>query len=137
MPAGQPKKIESPEQLLEYFEQYKEWANANPYKWHDFVGKDAQEVWKQRQRPTTWIGFEAWLSVNGIISQLTHYEQNANDAYTEYLPTIRAIKRRISQDIVEGALAGVYNQNIAARIEGLTDKREVDLNAKVDFKEAE
>lgn len=137
MPVGRPRSISSPEELLQHFEAYRTWAKETPYLWHDYVGKEADEVWKKRERPVTWIGFEAWLYREGIITQLTQYEQNLNEAYTEFLPTIRAIKRQISSDIVEGALAGVYNQNIAARIEGLTDKRDIDLSAKVDFRDAE
>jgi hypothetical protein len=120
--AGRPlgtKAIETPEKLLELF---------NPYKWHDYVGKDAEEVWKKRERPITWIGFEGWLTEQGILTGLQHYEQNTNDAYTDYLPVIRVIKRQCSADVITGALAGVYNQNIAARLEGLKEQSDVNLN---------
>lgn len=128
------KAIQTPEELYTLFEQYKTWAKDNPYEWHDFVGKDAEEVWKKRERPITWKSFEAWLYREGVVTHLGHYEQNTNDSYKEYLPTIRAIKAQISSDIVDGALAGVYNQNIAARIEGLSDKKEVDKKVtKVNF----
>ena len=120
------KAIETPNELLELFEDFKVWTKANPYKWHDYVGKDAEEVWKERQRPLTWIGFEGWLCQEGILTGLQHYEQNTNGAYEAYLPIVRVIKRQCSSDTISGALAGVYNQNIAARLEGLTDKKELD-----------
>lgn len=120
------KAIETPQELLELFKEYKEWAKSNPYRWHDYVGKDAEEVWKQRERPVTWAGFEAWLFDQNIIYHLGHYEQNSNGAYEAYLPIIRVIKAQCRADVIDGALAGVYNQNIAARIEGLTDKKELD-----------
>jgi|SRR6185369_9695179 len=123
---GRNKAIESPDALSELFEKYRTWVTDNPLKVHDFVGKDALEVHKNRQRPLSWIGFEAWLYRQGILSQLTHYEQNTGDAYTDYLPIIRAIKTQCSADIIDGALAGIYQQNIAARLEGLTDKKELD-----------
>lgn len=120
------KLIGSPEILAELFEKYRTWAKDTPYEFHDFVGKDAEEVWKKRQRPLTWKGFEAWLYREGVVSQLTHYEQNTDDSYTAYLPIIRALKNQCSADIIDGALAGIYQQNIAARLEGLTDKKELD-----------
>lgn len=123
---GRTKLIETPEILAELFEQYKEWVKANPYLVHDFVGKDAVEVEKKKQRPLSWIGFEAWLYRERVISHLGHYEQNKDGAYEAYLPIIRALKLQCSADIRDGALSGVYNQNIAARIEGLTDKKELD-----------
>lgn len=118
------KAISTPEELETLFSEYKTWVSDNPYKVHDYVGKDAVEVRREKQRPLTWKGFEAWLYRRGILQHLGHYEQNTGDAYTDYLPIIRALKAEVSADIVDGALAGVYNQNIAARIEGLTDKSE-------------
>lgn len=135
---GAPRAIETPEKLLEHFEAYKQWVKQNPYKWHDFVGKDAEEVWKKRERPMTWVGFESYLYKAGIAYHLGNYEQNANGSYTDFLPIIARIKKECSEDIISGALAGVYNQNIAARIEGLTDKKEVDKKVtKLNFKDAE
>jgi len=132
------KAIESPERLAELFEQYRSWVEKHPYRVHDFVGKDATEVHKDRQRPLTWVGFEAWLYRHGIVTQLTHYEQNTGDSYSEYLPIVRALKKQCSSDIIDGALAGVYNQNIAARLEGLADKKEIEKSVtKLDFKNAE
>lgn len=122
---GKPKDIESPERLLEYFEQYKAWAKSNPYKVHDFVGKDAIEVHKEKERPITFIGFEGWLSMNKITSQLKHYELNTNGSYTDYLPIIAHIKAQTSADIVDGAMAGIYNANLAARLQGLVDKSDI------------
>ena len=131
------KAIESPEALKELFNDYKKWSAENPYKWHDFVGKDAEEVWKERQRPLTWIGFEGWLAMEEVVVHLGHYEQNTGGSYTDYLPIVRAIKRECSMDTISGALAGVYNQNIAARLEGLTDKKEVEKKTtKVKFTDA-
>lgn len=120
------KAISTPEELANLFEQYRKWVRDNPYLVHDFVGKNADEVERKKQRPLTWVGFEAWLYREGVVSQLTHYEQNDRDSYTEYLPIIRALKNQCSSDIIDGALAGVFNQNIAARLEGLTDKKELD-----------
>ena len=68
----------------------------------------------------------------GIITQLTHYEQNTSGTYSDYLPIIRAIKKQCSADIIEGALSGVYNQNIAARLEGLTEKTDNKTDGKVE-----
>lgn len=117
-----PKLIESPEQLYQYFTDFKEWIFKNPYLVHDFVGKDAIEVHRKKTRPLTWSGFEAYLAKNDIVSHLGHYEQNDREAYTEYLPTITRIKQECRGEIIDGALSGIYNANIAARVEGLQEK---------------
>jgi hypothetical protein len=123
------KAIETPDQLLEYFLQYKKWVEETPYLIHDFVGKDAVEVHKKKTRPLTWTGFEGFLAKNGIVTQLTHYEQNNREAYTEYLPIITRIKVECRGELIDGALSGLYNANLAARIEGLKDASEVTVNA--------
>jgi hypothetical protein len=120
------KAIETPEELYDLFEAYRLWVIDNPYLVHDFVGKDADEVERKKQRPLTWVGFEAWLWREGVLQHLGHYEQNTDGAYEAYLPIIRAIKRQCSSDVIDGALSGIYNQNIAARVEGLTEKKELD-----------
>ncbi len=131
------KVIETPKALLELFDEYQEWVKANPYLVHDFKGKDADEVRIEKQRPITWSGFEAWLAKEGVLTQLTHYEQNDRNSYAEYLPIVARIKAICRGDVLDGALSGVYNQNIAARIEGLADKKEVDKTVrKVKFTDA-
>ena len=122
---GRPKAIESPEQLWTYFKAYTEQAKKSPYLVHDFVGKDANEVHKEKERPLSWIGFECYLYELGIISDLSNYEENTNGSYTEYLPIIRVCKKIIQKDQLEGATAGVYSQNIVARLLGLTDKKDL------------
>jgi hypothetical protein len=129
--AGRPKAIESPEALERLFEDYKQWIKDNPYMVHDFVGKDAEEVERRKQRPLSWVGFEGFLARNKILVHLGNYEQNTDGAYTEYLPIIRALKKECSSDIIEGAMAGVYNANLAARLEGLADKKELEAQVNI------
>jgi hypothetical protein len=122
---GTVKNIESPEKLLQLFDEYKAWVKENPFLVHDFVGKDAVEVYKQKQRPITWQGFEGYLSERRIISQLKDYERNTNGSYENYLPIISHIKAQTSANIIDGAMSGVYNANLAARLQGLVDRSDV------------
>lgn len=128
---GRPKAFENPEQLWTLFELYKKWVKKNPFLVHDFVGKDATEVRKQRERPITWVGFESWLCQNDYAEHLGHYEQNTgkNGNYDEFMPTIARIKKQCRASVVDGALANVFNPNIAARVEGLKEVSEIDINA--------
>jgi hypothetical protein len=131
MPAGRPKAIETPERLQELFEEYKQWVKDNPYMVHDYVGKDAIEVERRKQRPLSWVGFEGFLARAGILEHLGNYEQNTGGGYVEFLPIIRVLKKQCSSDIIEGAMAGVYNANLAARLEGLADKKELEAQVNI------
>jgi len=121
---GKPKYIETPEKLLEHFMNYVKWAKDNPRKKEDYVGKDAIRVYRELERPLTWVGFECWLFDNGIIAELKDYEQNKDERYTNYAPIISRIKQAIETDQFEGATVGQYNHNIIARKLGLIEKSE-------------
>lgn len=121
---GHTKYIETPEKLWDLFVEFMKWVEENPYKVQDFVGKDGDMVYREKQRPLTWSGFEKYLYLNGVISDLRSYEQNENQSYTDYLPIITRIKAICHGEMIEGASSGVYNANIAARVAGLVDKAE-------------
>lgn len=123
--AGRPKNIESPEELWSLFRKYKTWAKENPYQKQDYVGKDADRVTRELERPLTFVGFEVYLYERMIINDLGDYEKNKEGRYEEFAPIIRAIKKYIEQDQFEGAAVGIYQQNIIARKLGLTDKSEL------------
>jgi len=125
--AGRPKNIESPEILWQHFLKYKESVVRNPILVHDFVGKDAEEVRRERQRPLTMEGFENWLEDKEIINNLDNYLANSNNAYTEFSSICSRIRRNIRQDQIEGGMAGIYNPSITQRLNNLAEKTETKI----------
>lgn len=127
---GKPRAIETPEKLWELFEEYKVWSKENPYKVHTHTNMRGVKQYQDKERVLTYIGFEGWLCMNEIVYDLTHYETaispNTKDhKAVDYRTTIVKIKRVCSLDTITGASAGVYNANIASRLEGLSEKSEV------------
>jgi hypothetical protein len=122
---GRVKYIETPEKLWEYYTQYKEWTKANPILKQDYVGKDADEVYRKLERPLSFEGFEVYLRENDIICDLGDYDKNKDDRYTDYAPILRACKKDIEVNQFNGATVGIFQQNIIARKLGLVDKKEV------------
>jgi hypothetical protein len=121
---GRPKAFKSPEDLLSTFKKYKQWVIDNPILVQDYVGKDAEEVERKKQRPLTIEGFENYCFEQGIINDMGDYFANRNDAYTEFSAICRAIKKNIRQDQIEGGMAGIYNPSITQRLNSLVDKSE-------------
>jgi hypothetical protein len=121
---GRFKLIETPEKMLEYFNEYKQYAKDNPIKVHDFVGKDGDEVYRLRERPLTIEGFENFCADKGIIGDLSHYFANTNGAYEDFLTICSHIRKKIRQDQIEGGMAGVYNPSITQRLNSLVEKSE-------------
>ena len=123
MKRGVPKKIESPEMLWEYFQQYKEWARNNPFLVHDFVGKDGKEIYRYKQRPLSMLKFSVFLNQQGIISRLDDYVINKEGRYADFASIIASIKAECESEQLDGAVAGVFNSNIISRMLGLADKQ--------------
>lgn len=133
---GKPKYIETPDKLWEYFEQYKKDTKSKPFLVKDWVGKDALDVYREKERPLTIEGFECWLFNQSIIGDLSHYFANTNEKYTEYLTICRAIKKAVRQDQIEGGMAGMYNPSITQRLNGLVEKTQTEVNiTKFEFDE--
>lgn len=118
------KKIETPEKMWEYFLAYKNYVKSNPIIVKDWVGKDAQDVYREKERPLTIDGFECWCADNGIISDLSQYFANTEQRYTDYQTICSRIRKAVRTDQIEGGMAGIYNPSITQRLNGLVDKSE-------------
>ena len=133
---GKPKYIETPDKLWEYFEEYKKETKSKPFLVKDWVGKDALDVYREKERPLTIEGFECWLADKDIIADLSHYFSNYENRYTEYLAICSRVKKAVRQDQIEGGMAGMYNPSITQRLNGLVEKTQTDINVtKFEFDE--
>lgn len=121
---GKKKYIETPEKMWEYFESYKKWVKSNPIQVQDYVGKDAEMVYRTKERPLTIDGFECWCYDNEIISDLSQYFANTEQRYTEYQTICSRIRKAVRTDQIEGGMAGIYNPSITQRLNNLTERTE-------------
>ena len=121
---GRTKYIESPEKLKEYFLSYEKEVKANPFLVKDWVGKDADTVYREREKPLTIEGFECWLAENDIIQDLGDYLSNKDGRYSDYATICSYIKKKTRKDQIEGGMAGIYNPSITQRLNGLVEKTE-------------
>lgn len=121
------KYIETPEKMWKLFQEFVAYKKSHPIKVNDWVGKDATQVVRTHERPLTLEGFNMWLFENDIIKNVWHYFTNADGVYNDYLDVCRAIKEKVRIDQIEGGMAGIYNPSITQRLNGLTDKKELDI----------
>ena len=127
MARGKKKYIETPEKLLEYFNEYKKEVKSNPRTKHVFVGKDAVSEREELERPLTLDGFEIYCFEKGYIKDLGDYFSNKNDKYSEFSTICTHIKKVIRKDQIEGGMVGQYNASITQRLNGLKDQSEIEL----------
>ena len=125
---GKNKYIETPDVMWKHFLDYKKSIKDNPIIVKDWVGKDADAVHREKEKPLTFIGFQNYLDDQEIITDVTDYFENKENRYTDYVRICSRIKRNIQQDQIEGGMVNIYNPSITQRLNGLTDN--VDLTTK-------
>jgi hypothetical protein len=111
--------------MWEYFEAYRKEVKSKPILVQDYVGKDAEMVFREKERPLTIDGFECWCYDNQIISDLSQYFANTENRYVEYQTICSRIRKAVKNDQIEGGMAGIYNPSITQRLNGLVEKSEV------------
>ena len=122
---GVPKKIKTPEILWELFEQYVKHEAEHPMYKVEYVGKEGRVERTPLETPITFMGFECWLWDNDYINNLSDYQKNKDDRYTEFAPIITRITQNCFVHNFKGASVGLFNANIIARKLGLKDTQEV------------
>ena len=124
------KYIETPERMWEIFLAYKKETKENPIKVHDFVGKDGDPVYRDKEKPLTIEGFECYCFENDIIGDLSHYFANTDNRYSDYLTICSRIKKMVRRDQIEGGMVGIYKESITQRLNGLKEQSETDVTSK-------
>lgn len=126
---GISKYIETPERMWELFTLYKKEVKKNPIIVKDWVGKDATDVYREKERPLTMVGFECFVCDNTEITypDLTNYFENKDNRYTDFIPITSRIKAEIKNDQLSGGMTMIYSQNLTARLNGLVDKKETEV----------
>lgn len=119
---GNKKYIESPEVMYSLFEEYKKETKKNPIKVHDFVGKNGDSVYREKEKPLTLVGFYVFCRKNA--SDVHHYFENTDERYNDFGGICRAIKDEIKLDQIEGGMASIFNPSITQRLNNLVDKQE-------------
>lgn len=122
MARGKPKYIETPEKMWELFQAYVKKVKADPFKVKDWVGKDGDQVQREKEKPLTIEGFECYCSDNDIIEDLSQYFANTEGRYKDYQTICQRIRRAVRRDQIEGGMAGMYNPSITQRLNGLVEK---------------
>lgn len=115
---GRDKIFSTPEELWNAACEYFEWCDNNPLIVVDWVGKDADQVEREKMRAYTWTGLEYYLDIDSL------REYKTNEKYKDFSQVVTRIEKIIFTQKFEGAAAGLLQHNIIARDLGLIDKSE-------------
>ena len=123
------KYIETPEKMWELFLAYKKEVKDNPIIVKDWVGKDATDVYREKEKPLTMVGFECFVvdKTDVTYPDLSVYFEGKEESYKDYFPISSRIKAEIQNDQITGGMTMIYSQNITARLNNLVDKKETEI----------
>lgn len=127
------KYIESPEKMWELFLAYKKKTKSKPRYDNVLNGKTSEIIPIPRETCLTMEGFENYCEE--VIGHVHQYFANQDNLYGDYMSICSRIRRHIRQDQIEGGMAGIYNASITQRLNGLVDKKDVDIKKKEDYSE--
>lgn len=122
--AGRPKTLQSPDEMLQLYERYKESVKNERWEKEEAIksGQNAGEVVKIKLSvPLTIEGFKVFCFYEGI-SNIHQYLYNKDEAYSEFSPISTHIRDEIRHHQVTGGMIGLYNANLTARLNNISEK---------------
>jgi len=125
---GKRKYIETPERLLEMWDEYKLSLGNDTIEQASSKG-DVVKI--KVRKPLLRSGFESFVfrKYGFLVKQ---YLDNQDNLYDEYMGVITCIRQEWETDQISGTLTGQYKApNLTARLNGLTDKKELNADVKV------
>ena len=134
---GRPPKFKTPEELQEKAEGYFQYCDTHPIEvWQrkaaaanqsakNGSGVKSDEGTMYIRRPYTLDGLGLWLE----IYDWRHFRAYHQD--DDFSPVIRALEMRVREQQVSGAVVGMYNANLVARLNGISESVQVETSIPV------
>lgn len=125
--------FKTPKELESVWDEYKISLKEEANNWVkvQYVGKDGYRTEEPQKVPYTFEGFKRFCRKN--IGEIEQYFTNQSNCYTDFIGVCRAIKEEIRENQIIGGLLNFYNPSITQRLNGLTDKKEVDLKGELNI----
>jgi len=127
------KYIATPAIMWNLFIEYRDCVKSNPFEVIDWVGGAGKMVKRQKEKPLTIEGLENYCSDKGVISDLGAYFANNGGRYKDYITICARIRKEIRQDQIEGGMAGLYNNSITQRLNGLKEQTDTTVNTNINI----
>lgn len=112
--------LKSPDEMWDLFQRYVEHTKMNPVIKRELSSRTGEVVEIPIDRPLTIEGFFtfAWDRLGDIHA----YVYNKDGQYNEFSTIVSRVKEAIRENQISGGVAGLYNANLTARLNGLQDK---------------
>lgn len=127
---GRPPKFKTAQELAKAFEDYKAFCEAHPFEIvTTFKGEESVRT---IPRPYTLCGFMVFVDSMKEWYDWAKYTRTRGE---DFCGVITRIEVEVRDQQVTGGMSGMYNANLTARLNGLTDKKDVTSKGeKIDLK---
>lgn len=125
--------FETPEDLKKVWIEYKENLIEQSKEWVkvQYVGKEGDKKQDYLKIPFTMEGFSVFCYERyGCVKQ---YFKNQDSLYIDFIPICSHIREEIRANQITGGLLGVFNPSITQRLNGLSDRKEIDLKSQLNI----
>lgn len=133
-PVGRPRLLKSPDEMWNLFTNYVDHARLHPVIKRELNQRTGEVIEIPIDRPLTIEGFFtfAWDRLGDV----SRYFYNTDGEFPEFVTISARIKQGIREQQISGGMGGVYNANLTARLNGLTDKvqNEITTPGKLEIK---
>ena len=120
--------FKTPDELLKVWNEYKADIEEQELKWMkvQYVGKDGERVSDPVKIPYTLEGLKRYCW-DKEIGTIQHYFDNTDSMYDDFCVICSRIKNEIREHQIIGGMNGFFNASITQRLNGLADKKELDV----------
>lgn len=117
---GRPPKFKTAKELEKAFEEYKAFCDAHPFEIvSEFRGEKSVRTIPHAY---TLCGFMVFVD---SCQEWCDWKKYNKERGADFYGVITRIETEIREHQVVGGVAGIYNSNLTARLNGLTDKKDV------------
>ncbi|MCP4141294.1 MAG: DNA packaging protein [Chloroflexi bacterium] len=126
---GRKRLFETPELLWEAACEYFQWCDEHP--WIASKKKKKGDDYEETEetptaRPYTITGLLFYVDASA-----SYWKEAKKNSSTDFLLVMENIEKIIQTQQFEGAMVGAYSNNLVARLNGLSDKQEVNSTSQV------
>lgn len=127
--------FKTPDDLADAWDEYKDDLKEQSKQWPkvQYVGKDGERKEDYPVLPITLDGFYVFCrqKINGKprYGEVEQYFTNQDDRYNDFIGICRACKQERTNNQIIGGMIGAFNPSITQRLNGLTDKQQIEVNS--------
>lgn len=96
----------------------------------EYVGRNGDKVNTPLEVPLTIEGFENYVWEKRGFS-IHDYMYSSDDRYKAFSTVRTRVRQRVRQDQIEGGMVGQYNASITQRLNGLTEKQDIEVKGQI------